>query len=155
MYGLVLFVHSWLRWALLVVLVLVLVRAYQGLFQKKPWEKQDKLLHLGLLITSHLQLLLGLWLYFISSPFGSAAFKNGMKTVMKNKLFRFWAVEHLVLMLGALAFVQIGYSLAKRREDAQAKHKAAVIWYTLALVAIFLAIPWPFRAEIGRLWFRF
>ncbi|MCB9640877.1 MAG: cytochrome B [Myxococcales bacterium] len=155
MYGITLWLHSLLRWALLLVLLFQIGQTFTGWFQKKEWTPLHKRGNLLVLIFSHLQLVLGLALYFGLSPLGSSSFKSGMKVVMKNRLLRFWAVEHITLMLLALVFVQVGFSISKRKEDSLTKHKTSAIWFTVALIAIFLAIPWPFLSTgMGRPWLR-
>ncbi len=68
---------------------------------------------------------------------------------MKDPLLRFFAVEHLVLMLVGLAFVHVGRARAKKARSDVAKHKTAAIFYTLGFVLILVGIPWPF-SPIGR-----
>ncbi len=155
MYGLTLWLHSFLRWALLLALLFKLWQAYTGWLQHKEWTPLDKKGNLFVLIFSHLQLVLGLILYLGVSPYGVSAFKGGMKVVMKTRMLRFWAVEHITLMLLSLVFVQVGFSIAKRKEDSPSKHKISAIWFTLALLALLVAIPWPFLSTgAGRPWLR-
>lgn len=155
MYTLTLWLHSFLRWALLLALLFKIWQAYSGWFQNKAWTPLDKQGNLLVLIFSHLQLVLGLILYLGLSPYGASSFKNGMKIVMKTRELRFWAVEHIALMLLSLAFVQIGFSIAKRKEESLSQHKISAIWFTVALVALLAAIPWPFLSTgAGRPWLR-
>jgi membrane protein DedA with SNARE-associated domain len=154
MYGITLWLHSQLRWVLLIVLLLAIVQSYQGWFGNKPWTDKNKKLNLITLIASHLQLVIGLLLYFALSPIVQSALKN-MKGAMKHKTLRFWAVEHIALMIIALVLIQIGYSKAKRAKEDVQKHKSAALFFTFGLLAILAAIPWPMMAKFaGRPWFR-
>jgi len=60
---------------------------------------------------------------------------------------RYWAVEHVSLMLIALAMVHVGRSRSRKGATSAAKHRSAAIFYTLALAAILAAIPWPFLPQ--------
>jgi membrane protein DedA with SNARE-associated domain len=98
------------------------------------------------LIFTHIQLLIGFGLYFISPK---VSFEDG---VMENAVIRFFTVEHMSMMIIAIALITIGFSTAKRMEDAVAKHKRVAIMYGIGLAIILASIPWPFRG-LGAGWF--
>ena len=91
------------------------------------------------LISSHIQLLIGLILYFLSSK---VVFS---KETMGNTITRFFTVEHVLGMVLAIALVTIGYSKSKKAKN----NKKILLFYALALVVIFLSITWPFREALG------
>ncbi|HEY9176799.1 MAG TPA: hypothetical protein VIN07_03870, partial [Flavipsychrobacter sp.] len=65
-------------------------------------------------------------------------------------IVHYWAMEHLLGMLIAIILIHIGYASVKKDIPDAAKFKK-VFWYTLiALIAILITIPWPFREIIGR-----
>ena len=99
------------------------------------------------MITFHTQLLLGLVLYFISEK---VQFVEGW---MKEPLYRFFGMEHLVGMLLAIVAITIVHSKSKKGADAAAKFKPIKLWYVIALILVLAFIPWPFRAELGAGWF--
>ncbi len=138
--------HSGLRCIALILLVYAVINALSrkgsGEFSKK-----DKMLNLFAMVTLHVQLVLGLVLYFTS---GKVNFGQGW---MKEDLFRFYGMEHLVGMLAAIVLVTIGYSKAKRSEAAIQKHKYTLTFYALGLILILAFIPWPFRTALGGHWF--
>ena len=70
----------------------------------------------------------------------------GMAAAMKDKVTRFWAVEHILTMIIAIAFITIGHVKYKKGGNP----KTTLILYIIALLLIFSAIPWPFRTEIAR-----
>ena len=106
---------------------------------------QDKKFALWTLIAAHTQLVIGLIQYF----FGAWGLKNiqnnGMGNVMKDSYGRFFAVEHILMMVIAIALITIGYSSAKRTLAPRKKHKKIFIFFLIALIIILAAIPWPFR----------
>ncbi len=146
-----LILHSLLRWILLLLMGLVIVRSYMGSKQQKPFTKQDNLFGLLMMIAADLQLLLGLGLYFMTDFMKSvhAAMSENMGAVMKNATMRFFAIEHITAMIIAIALIHVGRILSKKAATDEAKHKKLFIWTLIALILILVSIPWPFR-EMGR-----
>jgi hypothetical protein len=143
MYTGLLHAHSGLRWIVLVLLVWALIKAISGWTGKKEFQKLPSLLAL---IFTHIQLLIGLFLYFKSS---NVSFQSG---VMESSVLRFYTVEHILMMIIAIGLITFGFSSAKRLEAALAKHKRISITYGLGLLIILASIPWPFRG-LGTGWF--
>ncbi|MFC5283730.1 cytochrome B [Pedobacter alpinus] len=130
MYTGLLHLHSILRY---VVLILVLLSIFQAFAAgSKPYTPANKKVNLFALISTHIQLLLGLVLYFISP--------NVDFSRMSEPTFRYWNVEHISMMILATILITIGYSKSKKAVDAKAKHKAIYIFYTIAIVVVLLAI---------------
>ena len=142
-------IHSLLRYILLILLLLSIFKSFSGWMGKKQYLPGDKKAALFTLIAAHLQLVLGLVLYFISDNVKVGL--SNMGEAMKNPMLRFWTVEHIGMMLLAIILITLGYSLAKRGKDDEAKHKRIAIFFLLALIVIFLAIPWPWSA-VARGW---
>jgi hypothetical protein len=130
--------HNLLRWVVLIALLVAIVRLILG----KDALKASKVL----LISAHSTLVLGLYQY-IFGPIGLSLIKTmGMAAAMKDKVARFWAVEHIFSMLLAIALITIGHVKYKKGGAA----KTTLILFLIALLLIFGAIPWPFRGEIAR-----
>ena len=148
MYVTFLVLHSLLRWLVLLFGLMAMIRAFGGWSARRAWTRTDD--RVGLLYTISLdtQVLVGLILYGLVSPITQAAFSD-FGAAMKDPLLRFYAVEHLALMLVGLAFVHIGRARAKKARSDTAKHKTAAIFYTIGFVVILVGIPWPFRT-LGR-----
>lgn len=141
MYDIVLFLHSWIRWFILILGLVVLVKAYSGWFGNKPYLKGDHGMSAGFMGLLHLNLLLGLLLYFFLSPYVQSAFNN-FGAAMKEAGLRYWAVEHILVMIIAVVVAQVGRIRAKRATTDLAKHKTIAIWYTIAIVLMLSRIPW-------------
>lgn len=141
--------HNLLRWVVLLLLVIAIFRHMAGLSGKRPFTQGDKKVGLFLMISAHIQLLLGLIQWFIG-PWGLKLIQNvGMSEVMKNPVYRFWAVEHNTGMLIAIILITIGRGAAKKNIPDQAKHKKSFWLYLIALILILASIPWPGR-EVAR-----
>jgi uncharacterized membrane protein len=93
------------------------------------------------MISLHLQLLLGLALYFMKGW----ASMLGTPGVMSSTVMRFFAVEHLVGMLIAIVFGTLGHSLVKRASTDELKNRRQFRYFLIALVIIVASIPWPIR----------
>jgi uncharacterized membrane protein len=135
MYTGLLHTHSLLRYFILIGLVVVIIKALIGLINNQPYGKWDNKLGLYLFIFTHMQLLIGLILYFVS-PF----VKFG-ETTMSDKTTRYWTVEHAFAMLVAVVLITLARTTSKRMTDDQAKHKRMAIFNFVALVVI-LAVIW-------------
>jgi hypothetical protein len=102
-----------------------------------------------LLISAHTTLVLGLYQYFFG-PVGFYFIKTmGMAAAMKDKVARFWGVEHISTMLLAIVLITIGHVKYKKG----GAPKTTLILYIIALLLIFAAVPWPFREGIARPWY--
>ena len=142
MYTTIQYLHSY--WAYLVVLVVTLatINALAGYFTKREYGPKDFRISLFALIVTHLQLLIGLILYFVS-PLGlSAISSNGMGAVMKDSVLRLNAVEHPLIMILVVVFITIGYSKHKKKLISHPKFKTLTIFYTIALILMLSRIPW-------------
>jgi hypothetical protein len=141
LYAVVLLIHSYLRWVVILAGVLAFGRAVSGSSGRKPWTPADDRAGFWFVTAVDLQMLLGIFLYGFLSPFTRQAFGD-FGAAMKDPTQRFWAVEHIVGMLIGLALVHVG-RVRTRRTDSLRRHKVAAIFFGLALVAILVSIPWP------------
>jgi uncharacterized membrane protein len=143
--------HSVLRWVFVVLMVLSLVEAFTGKSGNKSFEGKSRKIFLFTLITLHVQVFLGLAMYYMSDVVDTALASDEL---MKNSSHRFWAVEHMVGMLLGATLITIGWSKAKKAIDDAAKFKKIALFYTLGFILIMATIPWPFRELFaGRSWF--
>jgi hypothetical protein len=97
--------------------------------------------------------MIGLLLYVGLSPITRAALQD-FGGAMRDSVLRFWAVEHIFGMLVSLTLAHIGRSKTRRLSNATARHKAAAIYFGLALLVMLASIPWP-GLPAGRALFRF
>ena len=143
--------HSSLRYIILIFLVWTVINAFLKKRGNKPFLVLDNKLSLYTFILAHTQLLIGIVLYFIS-PIVKGAWAMGMGEMMKSSAHRFYAIEHLVGMLIAIALITLGRIRMKKAQDDAAKHQTIFLYYLIALIIIFVSIPWPFR-NLGASWF--
>lgn len=138
--------HSGIRWIVLILLIVAIVNAYTKWKSGKLVSDKDKKINLFTLIFSHIQLLLGLVLYFTSPKVVFAA------EAMKNSAQRFFLVEHIAMMIIAIILITIGHSRSKKAATNTSSFKTVFWFYLIALVLILVSIPWPFQSY-GASWF--
>ncbi len=145
MYMSILVLHSLLRWLVLLLGLVALARGLSGWLGSKPWTAVDNRFSAFFVISLDVQMLIGLILYFALSPLTTMGFEN-MGAAMQNSVVRFFLVEHLVMMVVAIALAHVGRAKSKKANDVAAKHRLGAIFFGLALAAILYAIPWTFTA---------
>ena len=133
--------HNLNRWAVLVLAVIVIIRTFRGWFTKKMNQSQDRKLSSAYAGVFDLQILLGAILYFTRG--WESTLINGGASVMSTPSVRFFAVEHWSIMLIALVFAHIGSGQIKKATDTGKQYLWAAIWFTLSLLLVIAAIPWP------------
>jgi hypothetical protein len=136
--------HSILRYVALFFLLVAVANSLVGVLRKTSFHGLDLKVPLWTMITFHLQLMIGLVLYVISPKVQFSA------SMMKSDLLRFFTMEHSSLMILSIALITIGYIRAKSHMDNGNKH--ILIFYSLALLLILVAVPWPFREALGTKW---
>jgi hypothetical protein len=151
MYATFLMLHSWLRWVALVAGVAATIAALTDTTPPPATSRADRW-GLILMITLDIQLLLGLVLYLAVSPMMEEIRRN-FAASMKDPVARFWAVEHITMMLGAVVITHVGRVLARKSATADAKKMKLFVSFGIATVLMFLAIPWP-GMRAGRALFR-
>ncbi len=146
--------HSGLRWVVLILALLTIIKALMGMQKKSAFTNADNKISLVLISFMDIQLITGLVLY-VFGPMGLKNIQNmGMGEVMKNSYTRFFAMEHLIGMLIAIVVFHIGRSKSKKATDDASKHKKEFIFYLIGLLIMLASIPWPFKAGFeGIGWF--
>jgi uncharacterized membrane protein len=133
--------HSYLAYIVLALLFLAVANAITGLIGKRMFTLQkDYRLSLFTLILCHMQLLVGLLLYFISSNGFYAVKTLGMGGM--NSAARLLAVEHPLINIIAVALITIGWIRHKKFMEARKKFKVIALLYGLGLLLILTRIPY-------------
>ena len=128
--------HSGWAYIALLALVIAVVNAIIGLVSNKEFTAKDRKIALIALITIHIQLVVGIIIYFVS-PLGKASLGN-----MKDAALRLTSLEHPILNIIAIVLITIGWSRHKKLLESKAKFKSFAIFYSLGLVLILAKIPW-------------
>ncbi len=131
--------HSGWRWIVLATLIAAIIHALVNWRSGKMYNFKDRKPALYALIASHIQLVVGLILYFFSPMVQFSS------NTMSNSLLRFYTVEHLMVMIIGVVLITIGFAKAKRKLDTNQGYKTIFIYYLIALILILSRIPWPFQ----------
>jgi uncharacterized membrane protein len=134
--------HSILRW---IILLLLLICLFQAVSKSSAVRKTS----LWLLISAHLMLIVGVY-QWVAGRYGiNKGLPEGIE-LMKDKFYRFFWVEHPLLMILAIILITVARGKAKNLN-----YKSVTWLLIIALLAILAAVPWPFREIVGegRTWF--
>ena len=142
MYTILLETHSILRYVILLFVMVVIVKNMIGWINRSEFLKFDNILSSVTVSTIHLQLLLGLVLYFVSPL---VSFQEG---VMKNDAMRYYTVEHLLLMAIAIALFTIGRVKIKKKDNPVIKHRTGFIYNLSGLLIIVITLALGSRGII-------
>lgn len=143
MYGILLILHNITRWLVLVAAVYALYTAYSGWFGAKVYSTVGRQAGTIFGNVTGIQFILGLLLYFWPTGFVIGRLTNGgIGAAMRDSEARFFVVEHITLMVLAIALVHIGGGVARRAPSDAAKFRRAAIFYTISTILILIAIPW-------------
>lgn len=148
----VLTVHSWLRWATLLLAIAATVNAFRpdpDVSKGMPGRQWDTLFMMAL----DFQVLFGLLLYFGLSPFTMQASKD-VSSALQSSPLRFWTIDHLAWMAAATVLVRVGRVLALNATDGPTRRKWRSLFFALTTITILAGIPWP-GLSYGRPLFRF
>ncbi|WP_262733582.1 hypothetical protein [Gaetbulibacter sp. NE] len=141
MYDTIKFLHSYWAYLVLLVLIIATVNALVKFFGNKEFQAFDFRVSLFTLITSHIQLLLGLIFFFVSDYMALIS-DMGMNSIMGNDDLRSKIIEHPFAMIIAVVLITIGYSKHKKKLTSKPKFKLLAIFYTIALAFVLYMIPW-------------
>ena len=136
MYEIVQKAHSGWAYLVLITLVIAVANALIGRSSKKEFSAQDRKIALFALIATHLQLVFGFVIYFIS-PLGMASLGQ-----MSDKALRLTSLEHPLINIIAIISITIGWSKHKKAANSLAKFNSFLLFYGLGLLLILSRIPW-------------
>ena len=150
MYTTLLIFHSWIRWIALIAAVGATFAAVRG--QVKGERSLADRWGLVAMMALDIQMLIGLVLYLAVSP-NMQEIRAHFGEAMKNPQLRFWAVEHVAAMFGAVVLVHVGRVLARKARTPAAKRTRLIVCFGLATALVLVGMPWP-GTPAGRPLFR-
>ena len=141
MYPILLSLHNYGRWLVLLLMIYALFRAWWGILAKRPWTRADDLAALAYTWGISLQFIIGLMLYLLPEGFAYMARQN-FGVALRVPELRFFALEHPLQMIIGLSFVHLGSARARRSHPAARQFGWAVSCFTISTLLIVTAIPW-------------
>lgn len=128
--------HSGWAYLALLLLLFAIINSWLGMTSKKEFSPKDRKIALFGLIATHIQLVVGFILYFVS-PLGKASLGN-----MKDAALRLTSLEHPLINIIAIVLITIGWSRHKKATSNEAKFKSIALFYSIGLALILIRIPW-------------
>lgn len=136
--------HSGWRYVVFILLVIAVINALSGWLGKKPYTEGNRKLNVFTLVSAHIQLLLGLAVYFL----------NGWYKIDSSvAMGRYWKMEHISMMILAIILITVGNSRSKKVADAAAKHKNIAVFFGLGLLIIIATIFMMVKSDPSRTFF--
>ena len=135
LYSFLLPLHSLVRWAVVIIAVAAVGRAFYAWLAKKEWTALDNRLGMLFPMLLDVQVLFGLILYFFASPLTETFFQN-MPAAMQNPEIRFYGIEHIFYMVLALGIAHAGRMFSRRAKEPAARHRAAALFFGLAVLVV-------------------
>jgi hypothetical protein len=133
-YQLLILLHSWLQWVVLLTGVVTLAVIARRNRAADPLAKRCAL---AFLAASLAQMATGFFLYFFITPWVSLLV-SFPKEVMSRHGMRFFSLEHTIVTLAALVMVHFG-----RVATAEERPRNALLWFAGAVVLVVVSIAWP------------
>lgn len=152
MYGWLLFFHSIFRWLVLLSLLYAVARGFAGWSGRRRFTRTDNTIRHVTATIAHTQLMIGYVLYF-NSPL-IQYFRSNFNEAVREPGLLFFGLIHIILMTLSIVLITIGSAAAKRQETDRGRFRTMAIWFTAALIVIFMAIPWPFSPLANRPYLR-
>jgi len=148
MYSTILILHSIFRWLVLLSLCYAIFRAYKGFNTQSAFTNIDEKIRHWTATIAHIQLTIGMLVY-IKSPIIKHYFSD-FKNLITNWNLTFFALIHFILMVSAIIIITIGSAKAKREKTDLEKFRTMLTYFSIGLIIIFIAIPWPFSPLANR-----
>ena len=129
-------------WALptLVITLITILKFLYSFILKKEFKTIDFRMALITMIFNHIQLFIGVILYYTSPKFDW--WSEGISTVMSNSVYRQHLVEHPTANIIGVLIITMGWSIHKRTSLDSKKILRIGGFYFIGLVLILSRIPW-------------
>ena len=134
----ILHLHSFLPYIFLVLLIYVFISSLIGWQQGKNMSDINFKLAKITFILSHVQMLIGVILFFVSQKV-DAALSTG--DLMKNAFNREVVLEHPITMVLGIAMLTFGYLKAKKA-DGLMRNKNIALYFGFGFFLFIARIPW-------------
>lgn len=134
--------HSFLAYLVVLLIVIAVVNALLGLTGKRTFSDRDLRISLFTLILAHIQLLIGIALFFLSPMIQWFQENNEVSEIMKNADLRLYNLEHPLMMIIGIILITIGFSKHKKASSSKAKFTNILVFYGIGMILILSRIPW-------------
>lgn len=136
-------IHIVISTAFSLVAITVTVWAVIGWMKRLPSNKIFDRLSFVFIHLLYLQLLTGIGLYFFLRPADGAGILTIEEAVEYSNL-RFWAIEHVSLMLFATILAQTGRILIKQMQKDYRKYRASTLYLGVSFLVVIASVAMVF-----------
>jgi hypothetical protein len=131
----ILHLHSFLRYAAVILLLWTIVHAFMNMKNKDAAPSKWSMLSMMVL---HTQLILGLVLWF--QKYRAVSGTPEMK-LAEN---RYFIMEHSMMMIIAVILISVGHIKGKKATDMSVRYKTIFRFFIIGFIIMMAMIPWPF-----------
>jgi predicted acyltransferase len=131
--------HSGIAYLALLGLFIVIILMLIGALSGRVFTERDRKIAMIAFIFAHVQLLVGLILYFVS-PLGFSLLSSG--GAMSDPTARLTALEHPLINIIAVVVISVGYIRAKKMTISKNRFRSIYMMYAIGLLLILTRIPW-------------
>jgi hypothetical protein len=132
--------HNLIRWLVLAAGAYTVFRAWSGWSGRKQWMDADASAVRLFVNSLSLQFVLGVLVYATSPLIRTAL--GDMGGAMREPSIRYFAVEHVTIMIIAIAVAHIGAAKVRKAASDSARFQTATIWMGIAFAAVAGFVPW-------------
>ncbi|MEA3462169.1 MAG: hypothetical protein U9R49_09845 [Bacteroidota bacterium] len=132
-------IHIFISTITLLAGIGAVVMSVHGLVRKRDYGKADKGVSLVFNVALYFQLILGFLIYYLLRT----ALEGPMWEVpdtQNDASLRFWAIEHIALMIFALFLTQLGRVFIKRSKEPFRKFRASLFYFGTSLLLILFSV---------------
>jgi hypothetical protein len=119
--------------------IVTIVLSIHGLSRKREYERQDQGASLVFNVALYFQLILGFLIYYLLRTTLEGPIWEVPDT-QNDASLRFWAIEHIALMIFALYLTQLGRIFIKRSKGARRKFRASLFYFSTSLGLILFSV---------------
>lgn len=135
MYDIVIRFHFVISSLFVILAFIVVIWSTIGWIKKLNYSKVFNRLSFFFLHLLYLQLITGIVLYFFLKPDPDSGSLT-LEEAMNQSSMRFWAIEHVSLMIFALILSQIGRFILKESTMDRKKYRSATLYFGISLVVV-------------------
>jgi hypothetical protein len=132
-------IHIYISALTLLTGIVTVSRSILGWSRSKTYNRTDLSFSLAFTITMYLQLLLGIVLYILLRSTSEHPFFE-IPDSSNDAYLRFWAIEHIALMIFALFLSQLGRIYIRNSSASITRYKASSFYHGSALLLIFFSL---------------
>ena len=132
-------IHIFISTITLLSGIFTIALSVHGLNKKRDYGRKDFLVSLVFNVALYFQLILGFLIYFLLRTTLEGPVWEVPDT-QNDASLRFWAIEHIALMIFALFLTQLGRVFIKKSKGPSRKFRASLFYFGASLLLILFSV---------------